>query len=78
MQEHIQNLENASEAIAKSSFLLDTKPTIEQGAEIRKAIEKLLLSVAHHSLTHELQNIVSYAQFLQKPNAKHAETQAIY
>lgn len=78
MQEHIQNLETASEAIAKSSFLLDTKPTIEQGAEIRKSIEKLLISIAHHSLTHELQNIVSYAQFLQQPSAKHAETQAIY
>jgi len=78
MQDLINNLENVSEAIAKSSFLFDTKPTIEQGAEIRKSIEKLLLSIAHHSLNHEVQNIKSYAEFLQIPSAKHQETKALY
>lgn len=78
MQNFITQLQNISEQIAKSSFLFDTKPTIEQGAEIRKSIEILLLSIAHHSLNHEVQNIKSYAEFLQKPSAKHQETKALY
>jgi hypothetical protein len=78
MQNFIIELQIVSEQIAKSSFLFDTKPTIEQGAEIRKSIEILLLSIAHHSLNHEVQNIKSYAEFLQNPSAKHQETKALY
>lgn len=78
MQNYITQLQNVSEEIAKSSFLFDTKPTMEQGAEIRKSIEILLLSIAHHSLNHEVQNVKSYAEFLQKPNTKHQETKSLY
>jgi len=78
MQNFIIELQIVSEQIAKSSFLFDTKPTIEQGAEIRKSIEILLLSIAHHSLNHEVQNIKSYAEFLQKPSEKHRETKTLY
>lgn len=78
MQNFITQLQNISEEIAKSSFLFQIKPTMEQGAEIRKSIEILLLSIAHHSLNHEVQNIKSYAEFLQKPNERHKETKAIY
>jgi hypothetical protein len=78
MQNYITQLQNISEEIAKSSFLFDTKPTIEQGAEIRKSIEILLLSIAHHSLNHEVQNVKSYAEFLQNPSTKHQETKSLY